>query len=114
MIADDEDIRKVIRWFFEARTTFDVCGEAVTGAGAVEKAETLNPALILLDYSRPEMNGIETGAVLKAMRPEVPAILFTGEDSCPIHTAAITAGIRAGVPKPLIGRLAGLAVSLLD
>ena len=103
---DDEDLRRVIRWFLESRTTYEVCGEAVNGFDAIEKARTLNPDLILLDYSMPDMNGVETGAVLKAMLPEVPIILFTSQDTVAIESAAISVGIRAVVPKTDIGRLA--------
>ena len=104
---DDEDIRRVIRWFIESRTTCELCGEAVNGVDAIEKARTLNPDLILLDYSMPAMNGIETGAVLKAMLPKVPVILFTSQNTGAIESAALSVGIRAVVPKTDIGRLAG-------
>jgi DNA-binding NarL/FixJ family response regulator len=104
---DDEDIRRVIRWFIESRTTCKVCAEAVNGIDAIEKARTLKPDLILLDYSMPAMNGIETGAVLKAMLPKVPVILFTSHDTRAIESAAISVGIRAVVSKTDIGRLAG-------
>jgi DNA-binding NarL/FixJ family response regulator len=115
LIADeDEDIRRVIRWFLESRTTCEVCGEAVNGVDAIEKARTLNPDLILLDYSMPAMNGIETGAVLKAMLPEVPVILFTSQDTGAIESAAMSVGIRAVVPKTDIGRLEGHLNTLLD
>ena len=110
---DDEDIRSVIRWFLESRTTCEVCGEAVNGVDAIEKARTLNPDLILLDYSMPSMNGIETGAVLKAMLPQVPVILFTSQDTSAIESAAISVGIGAVVPKTDIGRLAGHLETLL-
>jgi CheY-like chemotaxis protein len=107
LIADDDaSIRKVTRCFLESRTTCQVCGEAVDGADAVIKAGTLHPDLILLDYSMPVMNGIEAGAILKAMLPEVPVILFTGLDASSIEPAAISAGIRAVLPKTDMGRLA--------
>jgi DNA-binding NarL/FixJ family response regulator len=108
LIADDnEDVRRVTRWFLESRTTCEVCGEAVNGVDAIEKARTLGPDLILLDYSMPAMTGIEVGAVLKAMLPEVPVILFTSQDTRAIESAAISVGIRAVVPKTDIGRLEG-------
>jgi two-component system vancomycin resistance associated response regulator VraR len=110
---DDEDIRRVIRWFLESRTTCEVCGEAVNGFDAIEKARTLNPDLILLDYSMPAMNGIEAGAVLKAMLPKVPVILFTALDTSAIESAAVSVGIRAVVAKTDIGRLAGHIETLL-
>jgi CheY-like chemotaxis protein len=114
LIADDnEDIRRVIRWFLESRTACEVCGEAVNGVDAIEKARTRYPDLILLDYSMPAMNGIEAGAVLKAMLPEVPVILFTNQDTRAIEPAAVAVGIRAVVPKTDIGRLAGHLEALL-
>jgi DNA-binding NarL/FixJ family response regulator len=115
LIADDnEDVRRMIRWFFKFRTTYEVCGEAVNGVDAIEKARTLNPDLILLDYSMPAMNGIEAGAVIKAMLPGVPLILFTAQDSGAIESAAISAGIQVVVAKSDIGRLAIHIKSLLD
>src|SRR5580704_8787948 len=102
---DDEDIRRVVRWFIESRTTYELCGEAVNGVDAIEKARTLNPDLILLDYSMTAMNGIETGAVLRAMLPDVPVILFIAQDTHAIESAAMSAGIRAVVPKTDIDRL---------
>ena len=114
LIADeDEDIRRVIRWLIESRTTCKVCAEAVNGVDAIEKARTLSPDLILLDYSMPAMNGIEVGAVLRVMLPEVPIILFTSQDTWEIKSAAISVGIRAVVPKTDIGRLAGHLDALL-
>ena len=110
---DDEDLRRMIRWFLKLRTTYEVCGEAVNGVDAIEKARTLNPDLILLDYSMPAMNGIETGAVLKAMLPEVPVILFTNQDTSSLESAAISVGIRAVVPKTDMGKLAGYLDTLL-
>src|SRR6202790_2302104 len=115
LIADnDKDIRRGSRWLIESRTTCELCGEAVNGFDAIEKARTLNPDLILLNYSMPAMNGIETGAVLKAMLPKVPIILFISQDTRAIESAAISVGIRAVVPKTDIGRLAGHIDNLVD
>ena len=36
-----------------------VCGEAINGVEAVEKARSLRPDLILMDICMPQMNGIE-------------------------------------------------------
>jgi CheY-like chemotaxis protein len=110
---DDEDIRRILRWFIESRTTCEVCGEAVSGIDAIEKARMLSPNLILLDYSMPSMDGLEAGVILKAMLPQVPVILFTGQYTVAIETAAVSVGIRAVVPKTDIGRLAGHLETLL-
>jgi DNA-binding NarL/FixJ family response regulator len=114
LIADDnEQIRKVVRCFLESRTEFRVCGEAVNGLDAIEKALALNPDMILLDFSMPMMNGIETAYLLKIMLPKVPVILFTALDSAAMESDAMAAGIRAIVPKTDMARLAGHLESLL-
>jgi DNA-binding NarL/FixJ family response regulator len=114
LIADDNDqIRKVVRCFLESRTGFRVCGEAVNGLDAIEKALALNPDMILLDFSMPMMDGIETATLLKIVLPSVPVILFTALDSAAMESDAMAAGIRAIVPKTDMARLAGHLESLL-
>jgi DNA-binding NarL/FixJ family response regulator len=54
-----------------------VCGEAVDGVDAIEKATRLKPDLILLDLAMPGMNGVETASVLKGVLPHVRMIAFT-------------------------------------
>jgi YesN/AraC family two-component response regulator len=71
LIADDNrNIRYLLRVFVKTQTSFKVCGEAVNGADAIEKAQQLRPELILLDLSMPLMTGIEAAPVLKRMLPE--------------------------------------------
>lgn len=88
-----------IRLGFEERNGFLICGEAVDGMDAIEKARQLKPDLIILDFSMPVMNGLQAAAVLSREMPGVPLILFT------MHTAVVTAsearsaGISAIVPK---------------
>src|ERR1700692_4378898 len=78
LIVDDNlPIRKSIRRFLESETDFEVCGEAVDGLDAIEKARELNPDLIILDLSMPRMNGAAAASVLKRTMPHVPIILFT-------------------------------------
>ena len=78
LIADDDSkVRQVMKAFLAAGTNVEVCGEAVNGLEAVEKARTLKPDLVLLDLAMPEMNGAEAASVLKKRMPELPIILFT-------------------------------------
>ena len=78
LVVDDSDtVRKVTRLFLETQVDLEVCGEAVDGVDAIEKAKALKPDLIVLDLAMPEMNGIEAASVIKGMMPEVPIVLFT-------------------------------------
>jgi DNA-binding NarL/FixJ family response regulator len=55
----------------------EVCGEAVDGEEAIEKARKLKPDLVLLDVAMPRTNGIVAASVLKDMMPNVRIILYT-------------------------------------
>ncbi|MFZ0521910.1 MAG: response regulator [Candidatus Acidiferrales bacterium] len=77
LVADDSDIvRRAVRSYLTDRD-FEICGEAVDGEDAVEKARKLKPDLILLDVAMPRTNGIVVASVLKDMMPNVRIILFT-------------------------------------
>ncbi|MFZ0580716.1 MAG: response regulator transcription factor [Candidatus Acidiferrales bacterium] len=101
LIADDSaTARKVIRAYLNQRN-FEVCGEAIDGVDALEKATELEPALILLDLRMPRMNGMEAAAVLRGRMPNVRLVLLTLYDevlSCKAIMSAI--GIDAIVSKP--------------
>jgi CheY-like chemotaxis protein len=76
-----------------------VCGEAVDGFDALEKARNLCPDLIILDLSMPRMNGLQTARELRAMSVPAPIILFTmyAEELRPQDALAV--GISAIVSK---------------
>src|ERR1700682_1560165 len=76
IVDDNSNIRYLIRSFIESMG-YTVCGEAVDGVDAIEKATELQPDLILLDMLMPRMNGIEAAAALKRSMPRVPIILFS-------------------------------------
>jgi DNA-binding NarL/FixJ family response regulator len=78
LIVDDlPELRKLIRAFLEEELGFHVCGEAIDGLDAIEKAKDLKPDLIVLDLSMPRMNGLEAAPRLKKILPKTPIILFT-------------------------------------
>ena len=114
LIVDDSlPVRRLLRSFVESRTNFDVCGEAVNGVDAIDKARTLHPDLIVMDLSMPVMNGLEAGAVLKAMLPKIPIVMYTVHDTAAIKIQALAAGVRAVIQKHDMDGLAGQLRELL-
>jgi CheY-like chemotaxis protein len=78
LIADNNAcIRKIIRTFLEGEAGLKVCGEAIDGYDAIEKAEQLKPDLIILELALPRMSGLAAAQRLKKMNPRTPIILFT-------------------------------------
>jgi DNA-binding NarL/FixJ family response regulator len=56
LIVDDYPaVRSAIRVGLERYSGFSVCGEAVDGADAIEKATKLKPDFVLLDLSMPRV-----------------------------------------------------------
>jgi len=59
LIADDHElVRRGVRTLLEAHPGWEVCGEALTGREAVEKARASNPDVVVMDISMPELNGL--------------------------------------------------------
>jgi len=99
IVDDNQMVRKVMRHFFETLPDWKVGGEAEEGAEAVQKAAELKPDLILLDFSMPNMNGIEAASVLKKMLPDVHIIVFTIFDDALGSSLVSAVGVDLVVPK---------------
>jgi CheY-like chemotaxis protein len=77
VVDNNACIRKIIRTFLEGEAGLKVCGEAVDGYDAIEKAGKLKPDLIILELALPRMSGLAVAQTLKKMNPRTPIILFT-------------------------------------
>jgi YesN/AraC family two-component response regulator len=51
---------------------WNVCAEAVNGKEAFAMARELEPDIIVLDLSMPDMNGLTAGLILKDIFPNPP------------------------------------------
>src|ERR1700687_2612306 len=101
LVVDDSDItRKITRLLLEIQIGFEICGEAVDGVDAIEKAKELKPDLVLLDLVMPRMNGIEAAWVIKGMMPQISIVLFTMYKETVGNALASAVGIDAVLSKP--------------
>jgi DNA-binding NarL/FixJ family response regulator len=99
IVDDNQMLRKVVRHFFETLPDWKVGGEAREGAEAIQKPTELKPDLILLDFSMPNMNGVEAASVLKKKLPNVHIILFTIFDDALGSSLVSAVGVDLVVPK---------------
>lgn len=77
VVDDSPSMRLALRLLLESREQFAVCGEAVDGLDAIEKAKHLNPDVILLDLAMPKLNGADTASALRRDNSRAKIILFT-------------------------------------
>jgi two-component system, NarL family, response regulator NreC len=60
LLADDHSlVRKGFRRMLEDETDLEVIGEAVNGLDAVQKARDLQPDVLVMDMSMPELDGVQ-------------------------------------------------------
>ena len=113
LVDDSELIRLATRHFLESQPGFKVCGEAVDGIDALEKASHLNPDLIILDIAIPRMNGLQTARELRARMFRAPIVLFTWYADVVQPDDVEDAGISAVVSKSNPAALQRHVTSLL-
>ena len=82
IVEDHEELRNFLRLTLQNEARCVVIGEAVDGMQAVQKAEELQPDLILLDLSLPKLNGMEA---LRRIRKRSPSskLIILSQDSAP-------------------------------
>lgn len=77
LIADDhETVRHGLRLLIDGQPDMEVVGEAGDGRSAVQRAGTLQPTVVVMDVSMPEMNGLLATRTLRerSARPAVVAL----------------------------------------
>jgi DNA-binding NarL/FixJ family response regulator len=99
IVDDSPTIRKTLRQTLEREDAWEVCGEAADGREAIEKAQRLNPDVVVLDLSMPVMNGLEAARELKRMSPSLPLVMFTDFNLPQLTNQALSAGVSAVVSK---------------
>ena len=116
LIVDDHDaLRRGIRALVETRPSFVVVGEAASGYAALEEARRTAPDIAIIDYSLPELNGLDLTFALKRELPRLEILIYTMHSRDEIISGILKAGARAYVMKSdsedhLLAALDALAV----
>lgn len=102
LIVDDELlIRHMLRGIIERHQGWTICGEAGDGIEAISKASELDPDLILLDVSMPNLDGLTALPRLKERNPRAGVLILTLHESLDLARMSATAGAWGYVAKSM-------------
>lgn len=78
LLADDHRlVRTGIRSLLEQMTEVEVVGEAEHGREVLRLLKTVQPDVVVMDVSMPELNGLETTAYITRDYPEVRVVILS-------------------------------------
>lgn len=100
LLADDHAVmRQGLSNILNEKEDFEIVGEAVNGQEAVRLAKELNPDIILMDVSMPEMDGIEATMHISKVLPHTRIIGLSMHDDDETRDRMINAGASAYIYK---------------
>jgi DNA-binding NarL/FixJ family response regulator len=99
LIADDSEIvRHGVRSILSP-TSCEICGEAIDGPDAIQKATELLPDLVLLDISMPGLSGLDVARLLRERLPATKILIMSQHDPAVLLPRALEAGAHACIDK---------------
>ena len=115
LVADDHEIvRRGVCTLLQSHQGWQICGEAINGAQAVELAGELNPDLVVLDISMPEMGGLDAARLILQRNDKQKILFLTIVDSDELVRKALDMGVRGFVQKSDAARELVSAVEALE
>jgi CheY-like chemotaxis protein len=104
LVVDDcEPFRRFVCSTLENKQDFQVVGEASDGLEALQKAEELQPQLIVLDIGLPTLNGVEVARRIRKLCPECKILFMSQESSADVAQEAFHLGAMGYVVKSHAG-----------
>lgn len=100
LIADDHDVmRQGTQSVVEREPGWEVCGFASTGREAVTKAAELEPDIVIMDMTMPELNGLDAAVQIKRSAPKTEILMFTGHATDQLIREVFEAGVKSFISK---------------
>jgi DNA-binding NarL/FixJ family response regulator len=100
LIADDHDVmREGTRALIERQPGWKVCGIAATGREAVTQAIQLQPDIVIMDMSMPDLNGLDAAVQIKRRLPRTEILMFTAHETDELIREVFEIGVKSFIFK---------------
>jgi DNA-binding NarL/FixJ family response regulator len=103
VVEDFEPFRQFLSTTLQNQPDLQIIGEVSDGLEAVQRAEELQPDLILLDIGLPKLDGIEAARRIRDCAPKSKILFVSQESSTDVVQAALDAGAHGYLVKPDAG-----------
>lgn len=92
LVEDHTLVRAGIRSLLDSFSNVEVVGEAANGREALSAARHLDPNVVLMDISMPELNGLEAAARMHRSSPSVRVLMLSMHNDTEYVAQALNAG----------------------
>ena len=96
------ELRRLLRAVLEEGGDMEVVGEAGDGREAIEVIERLQPDVVILDLSMPELDGLEAIPLIHQVAPAAEICIFSGFEEGKVAEVALrlkaSRYVRKGAP----------------
>ena len=100
LICDDAAFMRMMIKDILTKNGYNVAGEAENGLKAVEKFKEVNPDLVLMDITMPEMDGIQALMQIKKIDGGAKVIMCSAMGQQAMVIESIQAGAKDFIVKP--------------
>ena len=100
LIVDDAAFMRVSIKNMLSKHGYEVVGEAENGKVAVQKFQELEPDIVTMDITMPEMNGLESLKAILALQPSAQVVMVSAMGQESMVREAVIAGARGFIVKP--------------
>lgn len=100
LVVDDAKFMRLTLSSILSKANHEVIGEAENGKEAVELYRQLNPDLVTMDITMPEMNGLDAVKLIKKENPSALIIMCSAMGQSKMVVEAIEAGAKDFIVKP--------------
>jgi DNA-binding NarL/FixJ family response regulator len=104
LVDDHAVVREGLRSLLRTDSRFDIVGEASDGLTALTAAEALQPDIVVLDVSMPNLNGAQLTRRLKDQLPNTKTIALTVHEEGGYLRSLMDAGASGIGPLMRISR----------
>ena len=100
LVADDHELMLAgVCGLIERQSGWEVCGVATTGREAIEQALALEPDIVVMDMSMPELNGLDAAIQIKRHLPQTEILILSAHETEDLIREVFAAGIKSFIFK---------------